>query len=604
MTGWRTRLEALDRLDPDDDVYRRAQQGPRGPDVAPEPSLGRRVAAAVTAFVVFGAASVFAWSAFRGTGADDRDRLGEASPSVMVVPGPDGTFLWPERSAAELAETQDDADAGGGRTRWRLNATEVAREFANAVLGWPTDTFEMHLVPGEEGEMVATLERPVALCPTPAPEESSPDICYGGLEEVHLAQPVVEGDGGVWVVSSVAAPDLDVGAGTGQLIQNGSPVAVAAEIPEGLNAVAGANIGHFGEPNCLALRGKRLQSADSTVSVFIEPDRQSGMACGEQTPGYIYVATASWHVGQNSDPLVGDSSPYVALTAVPITVAIPENSPGEGLTTYTDPLGWSVDLPTDWTITPIQTQDRVTTSGASFSSVPASDEANAVLPGDLSPVAPDAVEVVITHRSGGPAPDHTSDDSPFPLEAADMGCQDHGRWLICGVTVRGNGTDYSVEIRRGAEADADTLQAGEALIESLRFPALEPGDVSNDWLSLGSMDDYREGRGTAVYAGGRLDVVYVMRGPRGDYALDLEPESCGEGQNMTWDPEALQIWIECPAYTGTHDARYDRYGTPDPGNDPAFGRALKAYPIITSWDGSLLVYQAGTIDGLARTYWP
>ena len=598
MTGWKERLTSFDRLDPDDEVYRRAQHGPRGPEVAPGPSVGRRVAAGITAFAVFGAAAIFAWSAFKGT---DDDQLGEPPPVVEL--GSEGTILWPERTLAELEQAQADADASRAQTRWRLNAPEVARKFANRVLGWPTETFELTVAEGQDdGVTVARLERPIAECPTPAPGESSPDICYPGIEELRLVQPLVEGEGGIWAVSSVSSPSLSVEAQVGQVIQNGASVGVAAEIPEGLKAIAGTGIGEFdSEPSCSGGKGTRLQSGASSVSVSVPSDRESGMGCGERTHGYIYVSSASWRLGPNADPLMGDSSRYVALTAVPISIAIPENSPGEGLTTYTDQLGWSVDLPIEWTITPIRSQDRVSYNGASFSPVPANSDPNAVTPG---PIPLGSVEVVITHRAGGPAPDITSDDSTLPLDLDEIGCGDLERRLVCGGIVRGNGTDYSVEIRRGEDASPDAVEAASAIVRSLRFPALEPGDQSNGWLALGPADRYPEGKGRAVYAGGRLQVVYVMSGPGGTYVLDLEPETCGEGQNMTWDQQASQVWIQCPGYTGTGDVRYDRDGSPDPSNGPEFARALRSYPVITAWDGSLLVYEQGSMDGLAESLWP
>ena len=110
--------------------------------------------------------------------------------------------------------------------------------------------------------------------------------------------------------------------------------------------------------------------------------------------------------------------------------------------------------------------------------------------------------------------------------------------------------------------------------------------------------------GTATWVGGRLGVVYVMRGPGGTYALDLDPDACGEGENQTWDPTTLQIWIQCPAYLGTGDVRYDRFGRPDPGNAPAFRSPLRAHPVITAWDGSLLISTSRVMEELPQRSWP
>jgi hypothetical protein len=48
------------------------------------------------------------------------------------------------------------------------------------------------------------------------------------------------------------------------------------------------------------------------------------------------------------------------VTAVPVQVQVPENAPPEGMVTYTDTLAWRVDVPADWALARIDTQDRVT----------------------------------------------------------------------------------------------------------------------------------------------------------------------------------------------------------------------------------------------------
>ncbi len=71
------------------------------------------------------------------------------------------------------------------------------------------------------------------------------------------------------------------------------------------------------------------------------------------------------------------------------------------------------------------------------------------------------------------------------------------------------------------------------------------------------------------------------------------------------DPRTLQIWIQCPDDPGEgDDVRYERDGSPHPGNGPEFDRLLTSHPVITAWDGSLLVYERGSMDGLAESLWP
>jgi hypothetical protein len=166
--------------------------------------------------------------------------------------------------------------------------------------------------------------------------------------------------------------------------------------------------------------------------------------------------------------------------------------------------------------------------------------------------------------------------------------------------VRGNGLDYTVEWRRDVSATAAAIEAGSAIVDTLRFPALSDRDEIGGWVPLGPSRQYEKGRGTPSYAD-RLIVIYVMRGPNGDYALDLEADSCGEGSNDAWDPDTLEIVLECP---DGGDMRFDRFGDPDPDNAPEFAQPLHAYPVITPWNGTLLLYRDGQMDDLPEQRWP
>jgi hypothetical protein len=137
-------------------------------------------------------------------------------------------------------------------------------------------------------------------------------------------------------------------------------------------------------------------------------------------------------------------------------------------------------------------------------------------------------------------------------------------------------------------------------VRSIRFPALAWGQRNGDWVSMGPADDYPEGKGTADTAN-PLGVIYIMRGPGGTYALDLEPDGCGEGENETWDPRTLEVVLDCPDGTV---ARFTRDGTPDPGNPPGFTAPLEIHPVITAWDGSLLIDVDTRVGGIVDTYWP
>ncbi len=278
-------------------------------------------------------------------------------------------------------------------------------------------------------------------------------------------------------------------------------------------------------------------------------------------------------------------------------------TPTAGLSTYTDPRGWKVDYPTGWIVTPFEdsSSGRLTVAGAAISSLPMSQEQPGGYPGVSSDGSFEGgVAVVIAHREGGPAPDPFRDDSSFPLDPSAAQMMPGGMALSGVLSFRGDGVDYEATFG-GQHPSEDDLRALRDVIRRIRFPALAGGQSSGGWLSLGPSEDFKEGTGTPSWSGDRLGVVYVMRGPGGTYALDLEPDSCGEGENETWDRQRLQVLLECPDGT---EVRFERYGTPVPGNPSGFTTTLDIHPVITAWNGSLLIDVDTRVGGIVDTYWP
>jgi hypothetical protein len=484
-----------------------------------------------------------------------------------------------------------------------LDPTSVVERFTTRVLGWPTDTYSADLEQIEGGQVLVHVSRVATACPTPV-EDDFGALCYGGTEEIRLIQPVKEGDGGIWTVASVMTPTMTLEAQPGETVTNGGTVGVRSTVPSEIRAVVGTSIGDWNsEANCAATSGlDRLERPDQRIAVKIGSDQRLGTSCGDVVPGYVWAASATWRLGPGANPLVGDSTQYVALTAVPIVVTIPENAEPSGFDTFTDALGWRVEHPSDWIVTPLDEEPgKVTVRGASFSNLPI-DAASGVS-ASPAPLPPDGVEVTISHLFGGPPPDVTSDDTAFPISPDDLRCRGGPGETDCDLGVRGNGLDYQVQLREGGEASSEAVDAAKSIISSLRFQALRDGDDSHGWVAIGELNTSRQGRGTPWFTQGRIGVFYVMQGPGGIYALDLQPDGCGEGENETWDPKSLQILIECP-YPGDHDARFDRFGSPDPGNDPDFSQPLHAYSIVTAWNGTLLLYEATRMDQLPLQYWP
>ena len=603
---WKDALRELDEVGPDDSVYRRAAQGPTRSDLPPSPNRSSRIVAGVTAFAVFALAAVFAWQAFRPV----QRREGPSPSTEVVEPGAEGSLLWPIRTTQMLEAEQSAADSGDGVPPFLLDAHRLIEAFADRVLGWRSGSYDVSTQSRDDGSVAAILTRRAVPCPSPSPGGAMDVACYTGSEEVVVAQPGTTGDGGLWVVMSVSSPDLTIEGVPGEVVTNGTSIPVTSTLPVGLRTVTGSLIGSVEDGrDCDLTSGVgRVGHGAGTVQVQVAPDADAGTTCGPDAPGFVWVASAMWDIHPGADPLVGDSTTYTAVSAIPILVSIPENATSQGVESYVDPLGWRVDYPAGWTMTAIDTQVRVSMTGAAFSNVSpgvASPTSATPSPVGLDPntMPSEAVEVVITHREGGPAPDLTTDDTRFPVTLDGLGCP-LADMLLCGVSVRGGGLDFSIEVRRGPDASPEDIAAAEALVASMRFRAFRLGEQAHGWASLGRPALYPQGEGTPAWVGGRLGVVYVMRGPRGTYALDLNPDACGEGENETWDPKTLQIWIQCPAYLGTGDMRYDRFGDPDPNNGPKFQTPLEAHPVITAWDGSLLVYMDGSMDGLPQASWP
>jgi len=560
----------------------------------------QRIVAGAMAGVLSLGASAAVWGALRGGG---------ETPTVTVFTPPRVPTVWPEsglRGQETTQAVQDRVDDRDAEVSWRRSPGKVVHAFVASVLGW-SDPEVRPQYPGLHGPDRWYTVTEHSSCPVGA-------ICDPPIPtlDIEVVQPARQGDGGIWSVATVRSSNLRIVAEAGEPPRAGTIPGVAAKAA-GLHTVAGAQWydgcsgGHDIVDDI-----RRPSRFEITL-----PDQMSTASpgCGSVAAGYAYAYAVPRLTQPVGDPLL-ESAPLTDLTIVPIRVrVVGDISSGNsasitdtGLTTYVDPLGWRVDYPADWTVTSIATQDRVTIAGAAFSNVsPGVTLPNPATPSPvgLDPVQmpSDAVEVVITHLEGGPMPDLTTDDTRFPVTLDGLGCP-LDTMLLCGTRVRGGGRDFSIEVRRGPDASRQDIGAAEELVASLRFRALRLGEQANGWASLGRPALYPLGRGSPAWVGGRLGVVYVLRGPKGIYALDLDPDGCGEGENETWDPTTLQIWVQCPTYLGTTDMRYDRFGNPDPGNASEFRAPLEAHPVITAWDGSLLLYLDGSMDQLPQLYWP
>jgi hypothetical protein len=335
MTDAKSRLRPLDRLETPD-LWRRAttlDPRPEMDEVASGRRSSKRSIAGIVAFAVFIAAGAFAWQALR------------PSTRPEKAPGPiDGSILWPERTAAALASTQSLADSGDPSVAWRLDPNEVATRFVEDVLGWGSPGSGYKVSTTKEGAAAATavVSRLPVHCPVPAPGTTPSCPPPFDDETLTLRQAGTTGETGVWSVTSVRAPGLDLKLDPGDVIQNGGHIEARWHLPaaggsvEGFAASAGYEMGP-GYP-CGGGGGIGPSRSDESVrlDVYSTPGALRGTHCGPLPASYAWIVTSVVPRGPGHmftlDPLYQGSTPttptsvrFYGLTAVPMLISIPGN---------------------------------------------------------------------------------------------------------------------------------------------------------------------------------------------------------------------------------------------------------------------------------------
>jgi len=411
-------------------------------------------------------------------------------------------------------------------------------------------------------------------------------------------------------VTAPASPTAALEVQPGQVIANDGTSAGSVEGVDLALTTAGSFIGDVGgRGSCEAAQGGSQEGPRVAIDVTVRPDAVAGTDCGPAAPGFVWAGAAvDPEMKQLTDPLDGGTV-FVSFAAVPIVVSIPENVPTEsvgppagasGLSRYTDPAGWSVSYPSAWSLNPIDIQSRVNIQGVVIANGPGGlASPNAATPGpigpDLGSAASDLVALGITATSGGPPGSlPVDDDTPLPLSASDLKVQPT-TCTVCpaSMNIQTNGVGYEIALWAGSDASEADIAAARAIIESFRGATLRSGTVTAGWTPLFTpQGGFARGEATAAVLTGtpdlqRLGVIYVMHPVSGPiYALDLVPDTCGEGQDQRWDAQAQEIRVTCPDGTVI---RFDPEGRPLPGNPAGADRRLQAYTVIRSWDGQFLL---------------
>ncbi len=263
-------------------------------------------------------------------------------------------------------------------------------------------------------------------------------------------------------------------------------------------------------------------------------------------------------------------------------------------TRYTDPLGWSVEVPPGWHVLPFGGFDgRQQINGVAISSVPLRLREGGTSV-NLEGVEPDGVAVLVIHAEGGPFPDPHQDDSTFPLRWEDLtASRVHGAML----PFRARGLDFILGVTLGSEAPAGLEEAARGIVASIEPLPLREGEL----LPSG----YLVVRADLVEAVGSAAVVETTRGPfllvhapGGSYALGLPAHATG---SFEWDEDAHEVvWTQ----DGEVFARYDREGRPvlsPPGADLV---PLEIHPVVRAFDGEhLLLHPEITYGPLPARMW-
>lgn len=309
--------------------------------------------------------------------------------------------------------------------------------------------------------------------------------------------------------------------------------------------------------------------------------------------------------------LVALCAALIALAAVAFRSGGPSRTAGGP---YRDPtFAWTIDVPSDMTLVPFDTQGRVTVSGALISNM-LIEQPDTL--SDLQDLPPEGVVLRIWHNEGGPFFLISEDDTTFPLSIGDL--RPVSRY-VGGAEPKplydsfiANGTDFSVAVWFGEEASDDARTAIAEALASMRFPPTEPGTALHDrLLVLDDASSYKVGsvtrydRGELPLEDGRLIdyrgafSFYLVHAPNGFYAITTD--FLGNGEKCDLEVDVSSMTFSCPntGWTWDRAGRTLDRGEPWPdGTDD-----LLVLPAPTSSAGHVMVSPFGNYPDAAIAAW-
>jgi hypothetical protein len=649
---WRKKLEGIDQVGPADDVYERAKAGPTLPEAqSPMQRTSTRVATAIAAFVVFALAiSLFVIPTLRlhessnvlSAGGqllplwpartveqvqalqDDAD-AGRASwaldPQQVATRFGQAVMGWPDVLARPPISSGGCNVASGPYP----SGSNAARAFAGLC---PADYVPTAYPPPEtcDPSMLlcgGTSSQPGSTSPSAGQSMTiqllpcDPTVCgqAGFSETVEVFQPLGAGEGNVWSVLEVGSSSIELAVSPGQTVSAGSSVSTGLRIPGSQQFGFGVHVG--ASESCSLDKATDVyhgsMSADGLTpaagsELATDLGTLSGTSCQQTEPGYVFVATSERTIvtgGVAIDPLQGAGGPGLLLTsfaAVPITfewadgkVSSTASTPTTttAWTTYTDPLGWTIDVPALWASQAINASSGpVSEVGAAFGSATLD-----TAPDELAPFAagPGQVTLALVQRQGGPR-QTLRDDSSLPLTFPRLDPVDGGYLL----DLQADGAPFQLTISIGRDAStSDQLAILQGMVASIHFDPWQGCETRDGWASLCGLSDQTVkakeagiawmALSTDLHASGFWVGVYVAGAGNG--AVLGPVGSCGEGENETAEltPQTVWIAVECP--DGSVQ-RWTKDGQPAASNTAPFDQPLAVHPVIRAWDTTLLTNRA------------
>jgi hypothetical protein len=643
---WRKKLEGIDQVGPHDDVYERAKAGRSLPEAqSPMQRTSTRVATAIAAFVVFALAiSLFAIPTLRLH--DESSALSAGGQWLPLWPARTVEQVQALQDEADAGQADWALDPQQMATRFGQTVLGWPDVWASpSTLSTGCKVASGPYPSGSYGARAFAGLCPADYAPTayPPPETCDPSMLLcGGVssqpgstspsagkfmtyqlfpcdpktscdlasvpETVDLYQPLAVGESKVWSVLEATNPSIDLAVSPGQTVSNGSSVSTGVRIPVSQQFGFGVHVGASG--SCRLDTATDVyhgpMSADGLTTaagseLATDLGTASGTSCQHAEPGYVFVATSERTIvsgGVAIDPLQGAGGAGLLLTsfaAVPISFEWPDEgvssvaptpTTSTAWTTYTDPLGWTVDVPASWISGLIQSNATSlatgSDSGAWFTSGEPLPIPSGVPARDGPDPAPGEVIIKIFHSTKSPT---VENDSALPLDADALLHRQGNEWdgffhadgiEFVVATYTGDGGAFSPQ-------QHDVIQR---MISSIRFRPWSAGEIRGDFAALNPTANrpasWKQDGLDWQQIGGRT-FVYMDDGQNG-VLLGPMPD-CGPGEIQDAATNVRAPLLECP--DGTKGG-WTIDGQPLMGNSPGLTDPVPPSYVVRAWDGTLI----------------